>query len=81
MYNSESSYNAFCQLSVSTGNRLTSDYEGVCETEIGYSLLLTTMGFHWYSAQGAGRISFPNRTQPTSSCRISSRAHKQLALA
>ena len=63
MQNSESSYKKFSQLSVSTGNILTSDYERVCETEsykrvyetdyekfyeakIGYSILLTTTGFH-----------------------------------
>ena len=64
MQNSENSYKKFFQLSVSTGNILTSDYERVCktetsykrvyetyyervyETEIGYSILLTTKGFH-----------------------------------
>ena len=35
MQNSESSYKKFSQLSVSTGNILTSDYERVCKTEIG----------------------------------------------
>ena len=64
MQNSESSYKKFSQLSVSTGNILTShygrvsktkigykrvyetDYERVYETEIGYSIFLTTTGFH-----------------------------------
>ena len=56
MQNSESSYKNFSQLSVSTGNILSSDYERVCkteidykrvyETEIGYSILLTTKGFY-----------------------------------
>ena len=64
MQNSESSNKKFSQLSVSTGNILTSDYERVCITEIGYkrvyetdyervyemiigySILLTTKGFH-----------------------------------
>ena len=42
MHNSESIHNKVSQLSVSTGNRLTSGYERVYETEIGYSILLTT---------------------------------------
>ena len=56
MQNSESSYKKFFQLSVSTGNILTSDYgrvsktkigyKKVYETEIGYSIFLTTTGFH-----------------------------------
>ena len=69
MHNSESIYNKFSQLSVSTGNKLTSGYERVSETEIGYYTLLTTISFHRHSAHSAGRVSSPNSTQPTSSGR------------
>ena len=79
MHNSESSYNKFSQLSVSIGNTLTSDYERVCETEIGYFMLLITTGFHRHSAQVAGRLFSPNSAQPTSSGRKNSGAHRQLA--
>ena len=87
----------FSLLSVSTGNRLTSDYEKVCETKIGYervyktdyervyetvigySILLTTTGFHRHLACGAKQVFSPNSTQPTSSGRKGSGAHRQLA--
>ena len=42
MQNSESSCKKFSQLSVSTGNILTSDYERVCKTEIGYKRVYET---------------------------------------
>ena len=42
MQNSESSYKKFFQLSVSTGNILTSDYERVCKTKIGYKRVYET---------------------------------------
>ena len=42
MQNSESSYKNFSQLSVSTGNIMTNDYERVCETEIGYKRVYET---------------------------------------
>ena len=42
MQNSESSCKKFSQLSVSTENILTSDYERVCETEIGYKRVYET---------------------------------------
>ena len=42
MQNSESSCKKFSQLSVSTGNILTSDYETVCKTEIGYKRVYET---------------------------------------
>ena len=60
MHNPASIYNKFSQLSVSTENRLTSDNERVYETEIGNSMLLTTIGFYQHSAYGAGRVSSPN---------------------
>ena len=86
MQNSKSSYKKFSQLSVSTGNIMTNDYERVCETEIGYkrvyeteigySMLLSITGFHRLSAQGDGQIFFPNSTHPTYSGRKSSEAHR-----
>ena len=42
MQNSKSSYKKFSQLSVSSGNILTSDYERVCKTEIGYKRVYET---------------------------------------
>ena len=76
---SESIYKKFSQLSVRTGNRLTSHYKRIYKIEIGYSILLTTTGFHRHSAHGAGGLSSPNSTQPTSSGRKRSGAHRQLA--
>ena len=64
MHNSESIYNKFSPLSVSTGNRLTSGYEKLYQTEIGYSILLTIADFHPHSANRAGRVSSPNITRP-----------------
>ena len=78
MHNSESIYKKAFQLSVSTGKRLTSDYERVYETEIGSSILLATTGFQRHSAHGAGQVSPPNSIQPTSSGRKSSETHSQL---
>ena len=77
MSNSESIYNKFFPLSVSAGNRLTSDYEMVYKTKLGSSILLTTTGFHPHLAHGAGRVSSPNRTQSTSSGRKSSETYRQ----
>ena len=42
MQNSKSNYKKFSQLSVSTGNILSSDYERVCKTEIGYKRVYET---------------------------------------
>ena len=42
MQNSESSYKKFFQLSVSTGNILTSDYGRVSKTKIGYKRVYET---------------------------------------
>ena len=42
MQNSKSSYKKFFQLSVSTGNILTLDYERLCKKKIGYKRVYET---------------------------------------